>query len=160
MITLSWGNLKNNDFMVSLAKLFAAPMDFKDAQKCVLLGRAVKEQQELADAAHKKLLEKYGKPDKEQEGFFTIPEAKRKAYGEEMEKFSKHKFKVKVGRLDAEAISDKLEFSPQDLLLLEDVLAPIELEEPTEELAPDLADIPKIGKAKKGKKAQSKNATH
>ena len=59
MIKVTWGQLRHGDFMRSIQKVFAAPMDFKNAQKCVLLGREIKKQQELSEEAHKKLLEQY-----------------------------------------------------------------------------------------------------
>lgn len=121
-------------------------MDFHNAQRCVLLGREIKAQQELASEAQTKLLEKYGTADTDLPGQYKIPEDKRAEYIAEMEKFSKHKFSVKVAPLDAESISEKLEFSPQDLILLEDVLAPLGLEE--------------TGEIKEGKKAQPEVATH
>ena len=148
MIELSWGNLKNNDFMMSLQKLFAAPMGFHNAQKFVLLGRAIKDQQAIVEATHKKILEKFGTPEENNPGSFTIPEENRKGYGEEMEKLMKNKFKCRIKRVDASSLQDTVKFSPQDLLLLEDILLPLE------ELEGEVSEI------QKGQEAQPEATAH
>ena len=127
MIEITWGQLRHGDYMQSLAKLFAAPMGFEHAQKFVLMGREIKKQQTLADETHKKILEKVGTPDLEKKGFFTIPEEAREEYAKEMEKFAGHKFTLRINKFEAEALAEAIKFSPQDLILLENILVPFEL---------------------------------
>lgn len=129
MITLTWGNLRDFEFKASLGKLYAKPMGYSEGMRFALMGREIKKQQTLCDETHTGILKKYGIPDTEKPGVFTIPEANRETYAKEMEKLDATKFEVRVNRFDALKLSETIEFSPQDLMLLEPILLPFEIPE-------------------------------
>lgn len=127
MLTMTWGNLRDREFMNSFGMLFAKPMGYDFGMRLALIGREVKKQQKLCDEVHLNILKKYGDEDKEKPGVYSIREVTRKEYIEDMTKLDKTEFTVRVTKLDALKLSETVQFSPQDLLLLEPLLLPFEI---------------------------------
>jgi hypothetical protein len=138
MIKLTWGNLRNSEFMQSLGKIYGQAMGFDVGMKLALLGREIKKQQKLCDETHLGILKKYGTEDEKKPGFYQIKEEYRKEYAAEMEKLDAHDFSVKINRVDASKLAETVQFSPQDLMLLEPVFAPFdETAEPVLKAVPE-----------------------
>ena len=121
MIKLTWGNLNDGEFMRALETLLVQKMGFDFAQKSQLLGKTVKKQIQEKVKVHETLLKEHGTADKEKPGFYSIPEENRAKYAEDMEKLNKHEFTVRINKMDAKELSKKIDFSPQDLMLLEPI---------------------------------------
>lgn len=128
MIKLTWGNLRDTEFMRSLGKLFGQPMSYDYGCRFTLLGREIKKQQKLCDETHLGILKKYGTPDKEKTGVYQLHDATREEYAEEMKKLDDHEFTVRVQKFDGQALSEIVKMSPQDLMLIEGILLPIDEE--------------------------------
>lgn len=134
MIKLTWGNLRDREFLTALGKLFAQPMGFDLSRDFVLIGKEIKVQQKMMDETHEKMLKKYGVADTERKGFYNIPEgANREEYAEEIKKLEANTFKIRIKRFDPEEIAKLIQLSPQDFLFLEPLLLPIELPAEVEE---------------------------
>lgn len=138
MITLTWGNLRDREFMNSMGKLYAQPMGYEFGMRFALLGREIKKQQKLCDTTHEGILKKYGTPDAEKPGVYKLAEATKDEYVKEMEKLDAHEFTVRISKFDASKLSEVVKFSPQDLMLLEPLLLPFE----SSETKPDLKAVP------------------
>lgn len=145
MITLTWGNLRNGEFRASLGKLYAKPMGYSEGMRFALLGKEIKKQQALCEETHAGMLKKYGTPDPERTDVFSIPEANQAAYTTDMTKLDATTFTIKVSRFDALKLSESIEFSPQDLMLLEPILLPFEIPTDTTtgvaDTTPKLVDV-------------------
>lgn len=126
MIKITWGNLRDRDFMQSLGKLYGQPMDYADGMKFAIIGREIKKQQKLCDQVHEGLLKKYGTPDAEKRGFFKLNEETKDEYTKEMEKLDATTFEVKVEKFNAQKLSGVIKFAPQDLMMLEPLFLPFE----------------------------------
>lgn len=126
MITLTWGNLRDREFMASLGKLYAQPMGFDLGLNFALLGKEIKKQQKLCDTTHEGILKKFGTADLEKPGVYKLADATREEYAEEMMKLDAHAFELKIPCFDAAKLSEVVKFSPQDLMLLEPLLRPLE----------------------------------
>jgi hypothetical protein len=133
MIKLAFGNLRDPDFMQSLGKVCAKPIGMEFSMKLAIIGREVKKQQELQRECHIKILKMLGTPDPVVQGrpqTYTIPDENMTKFEEEMKKMDRTEFTIKVNRMDALKMSEKIDFSPQDLMLLEPLILPFEM--PTE----------------------------
>ena len=127
MIKITWGNLRDREFMGALGKLYGQPMDYADGMKFALVGREIKKQQKLCDQVHEGLLKKFGTPDPEKRGFYKLHEETKEEYAKEIEKLDATVFEVKVEKFNAQNLSKSIKFSPQDLMMLEPLLQPFEL---------------------------------
>jgi hypothetical protein len=128
--------------MQSLGKLYSQPMGFDFGMRFALLGREIKKQQKLCDEVYLGILKKHGNTDPESKDRYNIPEANREAYAAELKKLNEHSFDVKINRFDAAKLSEVIKFSPQDLMLLEPLLLPLELPPETAVLKPVPASPP------------------
>lgn len=126
MITLTWGNLRDRDFMESMGKLCGKPMSYEHGSKIALVGREMKKQQKLCNETHDSLLKKFGTPDEKKPGVYTLHEVTRNEYAAEMTKLDAHEFTVNVNKIDASILNDAIELAPQDLILLEPLFLPLE----------------------------------
>lgn len=139
MIKLTWENVGDNNFMGSLAKLLEAPMGYDLGMRFALLGREIKKQKQLRGDTYDSILKKYGKPDKDKRGTYNIPPDKIEEYNEELKKLDAHTFDVKLAKFDAKKLSGVIEILPQDIMLLEPILLPLDVAEestPVYEKAP------------------------
>jgi hypothetical protein len=127
MIKITWGNLRDRDFMQSLGKLYGQPMGYLEGMKFALIGREIKKQQKLCDQVHEGLLKKFGTPDPEKKGIYKLNEATIEDYKKEMEQLDATGFEVKVAKFDPAKLSEIVKFSPQDLMLLEPLFTPFEV---------------------------------
>lgn len=127
MITLTWGNVRDQNFMTSLGTVCAKPVGYDVGMKIALIGREIKKQQKLLDETHEGVLKKYGTPIEGQPGRYNIKPETRKEYDAEMAKIDAHEFTVKVNKLDPKELSEQMgKLAPQDLILLEPLLKPLE----------------------------------
>jgi len=127
MIKLTWGNLRDRDFMTSLGKLYGQPLGYEYGSKLAIIGREVKKQEALCNETHLGLLKKYGTPDKEKRGVFQLHDATREEFDAELKKMDAHEFTLTFGKFDAMKLEEACKFSPQDLMLLEPLLMPFEI---------------------------------
>lgn len=154
MITMTWGNLRDNEFVMSLEKLFGKGLGFENGVRLALLGQEIKAQRKLLTETHETILKKFGTPDKERPGMYNIPENQREGYAEEMKKFEEHPFETKIKRFDALKLSESIDFTPQDLMLLEPLLLPFEIP------ADDKAPLKAVAAPAAGAPAPSSPASH
>lgn len=130
MIKLTWGNLRDHDFMQAIGRLYGKPMGYGVGMAFALLGKEMKKQQKLCDTVHEGLLKKFGTADPEKKGYYKLNEGTTAEYQAELEKLNATAFEVRVERFNSEKLSEVVEFSPQDWMILEPILTPFEL--PTE----------------------------
>lgn len=128
MIQLTWGHLLDRDFLTSVGKFYAQPMGYEFGMKFAMIGKEVKKQQKQCEEVHEGILKKFGEPDEKRPGFYNIPEAKREIYAEEMKKLGLHKFEIRIEKIDAFKLSETMKLSPQDLMVLEPLLEPLEMD--------------------------------
>lgn len=140
MITLTWGNLKNRDFCEAIDKVCNKPMGFELGQKFVLIGRELKKQDELMKETHLKLLKEFGKPDPDpkKRDQYTLNEATITQFEAEYKKLLAHSFDIRVSRIDATKLSEKIDLSPSEWLALDNLLS-------LNEVATELKPVPSIG---------------
>lgn len=122
MIHLTWGNLRDAGFGQALAKLNDKPMGLELGMRVAIIGREIKKQRELASETHAGILKKYGKPSPTSPGNFDLNPETRSEYDEEMKKFDKQGFSVKVAKLAASFVNEVIPLTPQDLMALEPML--------------------------------------
>jgi hypothetical protein len=118
MIKLTWGELRDNEFMHALEGLFEKKQGYDVAMKIALLGEEIKKQRTLLNNAHEALLKEFGTPDPAKRGHYKLNDATIDKYEEEMKKLYDHSFEVKVNKFDAKKLSEKYEFSPKELIFL------------------------------------------
>lgn len=128
MLKLTWQHLKDPDFMTSLTKLFTNSIGFEAASKLKLLGAEIKKQQNEERIQHETILKQYGKPNEKQKSSYDIPEENREKYASVMSELGKTDFTVRIGRINAATVAELAKLTAQDLMLLENILTPIELE--------------------------------
>ncbi len=127
MITLTWGNLRDDNFMKHLGELCAKPLGYDCAMRFAIIGREVKKQKKLCVTTHESILKKLGTPDKEGRGLFNIPDAKMTEYVSEMEKLDAHDFQISVSKFNAIKLSELTELTAEHLILLEPLFLPFEI---------------------------------
>jgi len=148
MITLTWGNIRDREFLNALGKLYANPMDFDMSLSFALMGKEIKSQEKLCNETHESLLKKYGTPDKTRPGTYNLTEATRDEYASEMIKLDAHIFEIaKIKRFDAKALSTVMKFSPQDLMLLEPLMIPYKHTDDLPKLVPKGSPVTEIQEA-------------
>lgn len=122
MTRITWGDLRNPDFMQAIGKVFNTPMGFDAAQKFVLLGREFKKQQMMLFETHTKILNEFGT--KEAKGNnYKIHDGKVAEFDAEMKKLEAHYFDVRVDKFDPKVLAAKMELSPQEWMFLAPILA-------------------------------------
>jgi len=129
MIKITWGNLMDQEFMKSLGKLYGQPMDFANGSSLALLGRRIKKEQALCTEVRTAILKKFGTADEKNPTLFNIKEDQRAACEAELIKHAENSFTVNIAKLNAQKLSENIKFSPQDLMLLEPVIADLDLGE-------------------------------
>lgn len=140
MITITWGSLGDQEFLMSIHKLFGKGVGFDIGMRLALLGKEIKNQQKLRTETHEGILKKFGNADKDRPGMYNIPPEKREAYTEEMKKLDAHTFETKIKRFEAQAVSSAVDFTPQDLMLLEPLFLPFEI--PADDAKAPLKSVP------------------
>lgn len=133
MIKLTWGNLRAQDFVNSFAKLAKKPMGYDIGSRLALIGNELQRQQKLLEETHEGLLKKFGSVDEKRPGFYNLKPETRAEYDEEIKKLDAHEFKVRIKKFDAKQLCDSAQLTAEDMILLENILLPIE--------NPDEADI-------------------
>jgi hypothetical protein len=128
MIKMTWGNLMDQEFMKSLGKLYGQPMDFANGASLALLGRRIKKEQSLCTEVRTAILKKYGTADEKNPTLFNIKEDQRAACEVELTKHAENSFTINIAKLNAQKLSETIRFSPQDLMLLEPIIADLDLE--------------------------------
>lgn len=121
VITLTWGNLKDDEFMKSIGEFYNKKLGFLYAKNIAVLYKRIKEEMALSQEVHNKLLTEFGTPDEAKPGNYIIPDDKKPGFAVEWEKFLKTEFVVNVPKFDPKKLSDHLLFSPQDLMTLEPI---------------------------------------
>lgn len=124
MIKLTWGQLRDRDFMESMGNLFGIPTGYETGMKFSLLGREVKKQEKLCQETHMSILKKYGSPDKEKFGHFKIHDATMAEFEKEIEKLNAHEFSVNINKISPSIIPDKA-LRGQDYMLLCDFFSEV-----------------------------------
>lgn len=143
MITLTWGHLKDEEFMKSIGEFYNKKLGFLYAKNIAILYKKIKEELALSQEVHNKLLTEFGTPDPNKANNYIIPEDKKPLFAVEYEKLLKTEFVVKVPKFDAKRLSDHLLFSPQDLMILEPIFVSDELNlesQKADEKSTDIAD--------------------
>lgn len=128
MITLTWGDLRSQDFQEAIDRLIKKPMGFELGQKFVLIGRELKKQKAMMIECHEKLLKEFGTPDPKVKGSYVIPDGSTDKFAAEMKKMIEHRFEIKLSKFDPVKISEKIDLCPQDWLALDMMMA--EIKEP------------------------------
>lgn len=136
MITLTWENLRDPEFINSLERLYRQPLPFQLIQKFVLIYKEVRAQQKLLEECHQKLLDSFGTPKKQDPKTppmmgiqYDIPPEKVKEFNDEWLKLLETKFKIRVSKLDSKKLSEKIDLSPKEWILLEAIFLPFEDEQ-------------------------------
>lgn len=140
MITITWGNLRDQTFMQALGKLYSQPMGYESGLKFALIGKQIKNQQKLCDEVHEGILKKFGTADTEKKGFYKLNEETKDQYAAEMKKLEATEFHVRVSKFNSLELSEVIKFSPQDLMILEPLFEPFEI--PSDVGAPTLGVVP------------------
>lgn len=133
MITMTWGTIRDRDFQVAIDKVIKQPMGFELGQKFVLIGRELKKQKSLLDECHEKLLKEFAKPDPKAPGNYLLNEGTQEKFNDEMKKLLANRFDILVNKIDSLKLSEKIDLSPQDWIVLEPLFKPI---------PPDLKAVP------------------
>lgn len=133
MVKLTWGNLRSADFMQSFTKLVKKPLGYDLGCRFALIGSEMQKQQKILQETHEGILKKYGSADEARPGFYNLKPESRVEYDAEIEKVDNHEFTVRIKKFDAKALCDIAQLSGEDLILLQDILLPLE--------NPDDADV-------------------
>jgi hypothetical protein len=128
VITLKWGHLKDEEFMRCIGEFYNKKLGLLYAKNMAILYKKIKEEMVLSQEVHNKLLTEYGTPDPDKAGNYLIADDKKPGFAVEWEKFLKTEFVVNVPKFDLKKLSELLMFSPQDLMVLEDVFVQDEIE--------------------------------
>lgn len=128
MIKMTWGNLRDHEFMKVLNSLFEAKnLGLTNAGKLKLLGVEIRKQQVKLNEEFDEILKTYGEEIKDQPGNYNVKPDNRKAYADAVKKLEETTFTCKyMSRLDPVELDRNFKLSGSDLFLLDPILLPLE----------------------------------
>lgn len=114
MVTITYGNILNDNFMSVLAKLVTAKLDWPDTCKLTLLSKEVIKQRAKAAEQLDSLRKRYG-----------ADAAEKEKMNEALKALDQVKFEVKIAPFDPAKLFEAAKLTTQDLILVENLLMPI-----------------------------------
>lgn len=126
MIELTAGELRSPGFNQALQKLATSEgLDFPTSYNISRILKKLGSEQTTLNELYGKLLKKWGESDDGGENY-KIPEEKRAEFAKEAQEFLKMKVTIDRWKLDVSKL-EKLSMSPSDFLVLEPLLANLEV---------------------------------
>lgn len=122
MIKLTWGQLRNAEFMALLTRLFKTPLGYHLGQLFVQLGEKIHIQLGLYNDKVNELNKKYSEPDPASPGDRKLIEETKNEYVNEMMKLDAVTFDTHLPKVEGSSFPDSALLTPQDYMLLKPIL--------------------------------------
>lgn len=134
-ITLTWGNLRDQEFMAALGKLFTVEMHAKKTKPFKTLAKVIFAERKKSEAGHLELLRKYG-VEEGKTGQYAFKDDNHAKFEEAMNEQNAIEFKTGVPKMLDSIIGENILFSPHEMLKLDPLFLDEESDEPALKLAP------------------------
>lgn len=127
MIKLTWGQIRDGDFIDALARVYRMKLPFETTLKLMFIGKRVDEERDLSNEMASKLRKTYiEKVNIDGKDIEQVRPALKDEFLKAEREFAQHSFEINLAKIDMQALKN-LELSAFELGKLSPILTEAEL---------------------------------